>query len=66
MRSLLDDFSIVNYKNLVCVLNGRQPMGNGDNRLTPGQLGQSILNQMLIFRVNAGRRLYRDNDFDTI
>ena len=53
MRSALCNPAVINYKNLISVLNGCKAVCNGDNRFTPGQLGDGLLNEMLIFRVNA-------------
>lgn len=50
----LGDPAVVYDQNLVGVLDGGQTVGNGDDRLATGQLGQSGLDQMLVLRVNAG------------
>lgn len=54
--------AVVYHKDLVGVLNGSQPVSDGDDGLAAGQLGNGLLDQMLVFRINAGCGLIQNNN----
>ena len=62
MGSFLYDGSAINDKNLIRIFNRRQSMGNRYDRFPMCQRGNSLLNQMLVFRVNAGRGLVQNHN----
>ena len=62
MGSFLHDGSTINDKNLIRIFNRRQSMGNRYDCFTMCQCGNSLLNQMLILWVNAGRGLIQNNN----
>ena len=54
MRALLDDLTVIDHKNLVGMAHSFQPMGNHDDGLVLGQLGDGLHQLFFIFRVNIG------------
>ena len=62
MGSFLYDGSAINDKNLIRIFNRRQSMGNRYDRFPMCQRGNSLLNQMLVLRVNAGRGLVQNHN----
>ena len=62
MRAALGDAPVVHHEYLVGVLDGRQTVGNGDDGLAARQLGDRLLDKVLILRVDAGGRLVEDDD----
>ena len=62
MGALLDDAAILHHQNLVGVLDGGQPVGDGEDRLSLGQGGQGLLDQVLILRIHAGGGLVQNHD----
>ena len=54
MCTALCNAAVVHHKNLVGVPDGGQSVGNGEDGFAVGQLGDRLLNEMLIFRVDAG------------
>lgn len=54
MCTCLYDFSIFHHEDLICIFNGCQTVGNGDNRFPTGQLRKRPLDQVFILRVHAG------------
>ena len=62
MGSFLYDGSAINDKNLIRIFNRRQSMGNRYDRFPMCQCGNSLLNQMLVLRVNAGRGLVQNHN----
>ena len=62
VRAAFSDAAVVHHKNLVSVPDGGQSVGDGDDRLAVGQLGDRLLDEMLILRVDAGRGLVQNDD----
>ena len=62
VRAAFSDAAVVHHKNLVSVPDGGQSVGNGDNRLAVSQLGDRLLDEMLILRVDSGRGLVQNDD----
>ena len=60
--SLLHKSAVVNDQNLIGLLDGCQPVGDGDHGLAPRQLGERLLDQVLVFGVNAGGRFVQNDD----
>ena len=62
MGSLLNEPPVVQHKDLIRLLDGRQPVRNGDDGLAARQLGERLLDQMLVFGVDAGGCLIQNDD----
>lgn len=62
MRSLLGNTAAIHHKDFVGVLNRGQPVGNCDDGLAVSKGADSLLDQMLVFRVNAGRCLVQNDN----
>lgn len=62
MCALLSDPPIFYHQDLIGVPNGSQPVGYGNDRFAPGQLVDSLLDQMLIFRIDAGCSLIQNDN----
>ena len=53
MRSFLNDLPLIHHQNLVSVFNRCQTVSNDNDRFPNGQLADGLLDQMLVFGVNA-------------
>ena len=62
MSAALDDMSVVQYKDLIGVADGFQPVGNHDDSLVMGQCLDSPLQFILILQVNAACCLVQNDD----
>ena len=62
MGAVPGDAAVLHHEDLVGVLNGGQPVGDGDDGLAPGQLGNGLLDEVLVLRVNAGGCLVQNDD----
>mgnify|MGYP000687891786 CR=1 FL=1 len=62
MSTPLGDTAILHHQDLIRVLDGSQPVGDGEDRLPLGQGGQGLLDQVLVLRVHAGGGLVQDDD----
>jgi len=62
VRAGLRDAAILHHKDLVGISNGCQAMGDGDDRLAARQLGDCLLDEVLVFGVDARRRLVKDDN----
>lgn len=62
MGAFLGNLPVVYHKDLVGIFNGRQPVGNGDHRLAPRQLGDRRLDQVFVFRIDACGGLVQDDN----
>ena len=62
VRAGLRDAAILHHKDLVGISNGCQAMGDGDDRLAARQLGDRLLDEVLVFGVDARRRLVKDDN----
>ena len=62
MGALLDDAAVLYHQDLVGVLDGGQPVGDGEDGLSFRQGGQGLLDQVLILRVREGGGLVQNHD----
>ena len=62
MRAALGDFSIFHNENLVGLLDGGQAVGNRDDRLAARKLRNGLLDEVLVFGVDARGRLIEDDN----
>lgn len=62
VRADLGDPAVVYHKDLISVLHRRKAMRNGNDRFASRQLGERLLDQVLVFRVDAGGRLVKNDD----
>lgn len=62
MSTPLDNTAILYHQNLIGVLDGSQPVGDGEDCFPLCQSGQSLLDQVFILRVYAGGRFIKDDD----
>ena len=62
MRAVLGDLAVFNHENLIGLLDGRQPVGNRDDRLAARELGDGLLDEVLVFGVDARGRLIEDDN----
>ena len=62
VRAAFGDAAVIHHKNLVGVPDGGQAVGNGDDRLAVGQLGDRLLDEMLVLRVDAGGGLVQNDN----
>lgn len=60
--ALLDDLAVINNEYFVGIAHGFQPMGNHDDGLVLGQLGDGLHQLFFIFRVHIGRGLVQNDD----
>ena len=62
MGTPLGDTAILHHQNLIRVLDGSQPVGDGEDGFPLCQSGQSLLDQVFILRVYTGGRFIKDDD----
>ena len=62
MRAALGNFSIFHNENLVGLLDGGQAVGNRDDRLAARKLRNGLLDEVLVFGVDARGRLIEDDN----
>ncbi len=62
MRAALGNFSFFYNKDLVGLLDGGQAVGNRDDRLAARKLGDGLLDEVLVFGVDARGRLIEDDN----
>ena len=62
VRAGLFNVAILHHEDLVGISNGCQAMGDGDDRLAARQLGDRLLDEVLVFGVDARRRLVKDDN----
>ena len=62
MRAALHDPAAIDDEDLIGMLDGREPVRDDDNRLPPRELGEGLLYEGLVLRVDARRRLVEDHD----
>lgn len=62
MSSGFGNSAVLHNKNLIGIFDCCQTVGNCNNRLTARQLGNCLLNQMLVFGVNACGRFIKYDD----
>lgn len=62
MRAALGNFSFFYNKDLVDLLDGSQPVGDRDDRLAARELGDGLLDEVLVFGVDARGRLIEDDN----
>ena len=62
MRAALGNFSIFHNENLVGLLDGSQPVGDRDDRLAARELGDGLLDEVLVFGVDARGCLVEDDN----
>ena len=62
MGALLGDFALFYYKNLVCISDGGESVGDGDDGARPDNACNSILNLSLRLNVHRSRSLIKDNN----
>ena len=62
MPAALGDFSIFHNENLVGLLDGGQAVGNRDDRLAARKLRNSLLDEVLVFGVDARGCLVEDDN----
>ena len=55
--------AVVQYKNLVCILNGGQAVGDDEGRTAYHELVQRILYHLFAFRIQGRGGLVKDEDF---
>ena len=60
--ALLDDLSVIHDENLVGLLDGGQAVGNRDDRLAARKLRNGLLDEVLVFGVDARGRLIEDDN----
>ena len=62
MLTPLDNLSFIKYQDLIDVGDGGKAMGNGDNRLVPGQEGDGLDDLLFAFRIGkSGCFIQHDN-----
>ena len=62
MGTPLSDTAVLHHQDLIRVLDGSQPVGDGEDGFPLCQSGQSLLDQVFILRVYAGGRFIKDDD----
>ena len=62
MRAALGNFSVFYNKDLVDLLDGGQAVGNRDDRLAARKLRNGLLDEVLVFGVDARGRLIEDDN----
>ena len=62
MRAALGNFSFFYNKDLVDLLDGSQPVGDRDDHLAARELGDGLLDEVLVFGVDARGRLIEDDN----
>ena len=62
VRAVLGDPAVCHDEDLVGVLDGREAMGDGDDRLAARQLGDGLLDEVLVLRVDARGGLVENDD----
>ena len=62
MGAPLDDAAVLHHQDLIGVLDGGQPVGDGEDGLSFRQGGQGLLDQVFVLRVHAGSGLVQDDD----
>ena len=62
MRAVLGDPAVCHDEDLVGVLDGREAVGDGDDRLAARQLGDGLLDEVLVLRVDARGGLVENDD----
>ena len=62
MRAALGNFSVFYNKDLVDLLDGGQAVGDRDDRLAARALGDGLLDEVLVFGVDARGRLIEDDN----
>lgn len=60
--ALLDDLSVIHDENLVGLLDCGEPVGNRHDGFAFREFRQRRLDQMLVFRVDAGGRFIEDDN----
>ena len=62
VRAKLFNAAILHHEDLVGISNGCQAMSDRDDRLAARQLGDRLLDGVLVFGVDARRRLVKDDN----
>ena len=62
MRAVFGDTAILHDKDLVGLFDRDQTVGDRDDRLSLGQLGDRLLDQVLVLRIDAGGGLVQNDD----
>ena len=62
VRAVLGDPAVCHDEDLVGVLDGREAVGDDDDRLAARQLGDGLLDEVLVLRVDARGGLVEDDD----
>ena len=62
MRAALGNFSVFDHKDLVGLLDGSQAAGDRDDRLAARELGDGLLDEVLVFGVDTRGRLIEDDN----
>ena len=62
VRAALGNASVVYHQDLIGVLRSCQSVSNGDDGLAPRQFRKRLLDEVLVFRVNAGGCLVKNDD----
>ncbi len=62
MFAVLGDLSVFDHKDLVGLLDGSQPVGDRDDRLAARELGDGLLDEVLVFGVDARGCLVEDDN----
>ena len=62
MSSILDQLSVVEDKNAICILNRHESMGHSNHRTTPGQSLKCRLKRCFGSGIQGGRGLVEDPD----
>ena len=65
MSTCLGDPSVIYYKYLVCVMDRSQSVSDSNDTLALGKFRDSVLDKLLVFRVNACRSFIK-NDYRSI
>lgn len=69
VRAVLGDPAVCHDEDLVGVLDGREAVGDGDDRLAARQLGDGLLDEVLVLRADARGGLVENDDgrvFETV
>ena len=62
VRAAFGDTPVLDHKYLAGIADSRKAVGNGDYSLAARQLRYGLLNEVLVFWVNAGGRFVKDDN----
>ena len=62
MRAVFDNSALLDNQNLIGAANSRKPVRNHKSSASLHQVGKTLLDQLLRFRVKAGRRFVENED----